>query len=285
MFKKKAKANGAARRRVLVDTSTLIDGRILAVAKTGFIGDELVISRSVLGELQLLADGGDGEKRARARFGLDVIRELQAIKGQVVTVWEDEREAHEGVDARLIDLAKRYGMMLMTNDFNLNKVASVEGMRVLNINDLAQGLRSTYLPGDKLVLELTQKGSEPNQAVGHLSDGTMVVVENAASETGKKVEVEFIRYLQTSAGKMMFAKMTARKVGSEMEGARLDAGRKDDRRQRPEKNDGERYHKPRREDTRKIFQPRQGGDANRDRRRNSRRRESSEDRLVRLANE
>lgn len=179
------------------------------MAKSGFVGDELVISRSVLGELQMLADSGNSEKRTRARFGLDVIRELQELKGVVVTILSDEREATEGVDARLMDLARRQRMLIMTNDFNMNKVATVEGIKVLNINDLAQGLRSTYLPGDKLVLELIQKGSEGGQTVGYLTDGTMVVVENSANSLGKKVEVEFIRYLQTSAGKMMFAKLAS----------------------------------------------------------------------------
>ena len=224
MFKKKMKSGGASRRRVLVDTSTLIDGRILAVAKSGFIGDELVIPRSVLGELQMLADSNNSEKRTRARFGLDVIRELQEIKGMIVTILADEREAAEGVDARLLDLARQERMLIMTNDFNLNKVATVEGVRVLNINDLSQGLRSTYLPGDKLVLELVQKGSEGGQTVGYLTDGTMVVVENSAGSLGKKVEVEFIRYLQTSAGKMMFAKLAG---GTGSAGARAEVKKVD----------------------------------------------------------
>jgi rRNA-processing protein FCF1 len=211
---------GGGRRRVFVDTSSLIDGRILAVAHTGFIGDELVVSRSVLSELQLLADGSDSDKRARARYGLDVVAELQKISGLKVTIWRDEPFVSEGVDNRLIKLAKKHGGLIMTNDFNLNKVAVVEGITVLNINDLAQSLRSAFLPGESLELELVQKGSEAGQAIGYLPDGTMVVVEDASGGIGKSVRVEFIRYLQTSAGKMMFAKV----LGSRAKRTSPDAG-------------------------------------------------------------
>jgi uncharacterized protein YacL len=194
------------KRKIFVDTSSLIDGRILSVAMTGFIGDELIITRSVIDELQLLADGADSEKRARARFGLDVISSLQKIDYLDVTVLQDDEKVPSGVDRRLIELAKKYHGRILTNDFNLNKVAVAEGLRVLNINDLSQNLRSSFLPGDKLRLELIQKGSIAGQAVGYLADGTMVVVEDAESHIGTTVEIEFVRYLQTSAGKMMFAK-------------------------------------------------------------------------------
>ncbi|MDR1032733.1 MAG: PIN domain nuclease, partial [Candidatus Nomurabacteria bacterium] len=170
----------SGQRKVFVDTSSLIDGRVLFVARTGFIGDELVVPRSVLSELQLLADGSDSEKRTRARFGLDVVADLQKVSGLKVTIMRDEPFVSEGVDNRLIALAKKHAGLIMTNDFNLNKVAVVEGIDVLNINELAQNLRSEFLPGDKLELELVQKGSADGQAVGYLSDGTMVVVEDAA---------------------------------------------------------------------------------------------------------
>lgn len=197
---------GKRKKLILVDTSVLIDGRIISVAKSGFISDTLAIPRSVVGELQYLADNADHEKRARARHGLDVIAELQQASHVDVQVLQDGTSVKEGVDERLLTLAKKYNASVCTIDYNLNKVAIVEGIKVLNINELAQSLRMAYLPGEKTLLELTQKGQDSHQAVGHLSDGTMVVVENSSSRIGTTIEVEFIRSLQTAAGKMMFAK-------------------------------------------------------------------------------
>jgi len=185
----------------------LIDGRIIAVAQSGFIGSELKIPRSVIGELQFLADNADNEKRSRARHGLDVVSELQKMPNVKVSIFQDGSRAEEGVDERLLKLAKKYHGSICTIDYNLNKVAVVEGIDVLNVNDLAMSLRMAYLPGEKMLLELTQKGQDGHQAVGHLTDGTMVVVEHANNQIGKSVEIEFIRSLQTAAGKMMFAKL------------------------------------------------------------------------------
>lgn len=199
-------SSGKRKKLILVDTSVLIDGRITSVAKSGFITDTLAIPRSVVGELQYLADNADHEKRARARHGLDVIAELQQASHVDVQVLQDSTSVKEGVDERLLNLAKKYNASVCTIDYNLNKVAIVEGIKVLNINELAQSLRMAYLPGEKTLLELTQKGQDSHQAVGHLSDGTMVVVENASSRIGTTIEVEFIRGLQTAAGKMMFAR-------------------------------------------------------------------------------
>lgn len=193
-------------RPILVDTSVLIDGRIIAVARSGFIGDTLVIPRSVIGELQFLADNADHEKRARARYGLDVVRDLQAMSEVTVEILQDGSKADEGVDERLLSLAKKYNAAVCTIDYNLNKVAVVEGITVLNVNELAQSLRMAYLPGEKMLLELVQKGQDSHQAVGYLADGTMVVVEHSNKFIGQTVEIEFIRSLQTAAGKMMFAK-------------------------------------------------------------------------------
>jgi rRNA-processing protein FCF1 len=199
---------------ILVDTSVLIDGRIIAVAKSGFISDILAIPRSVVGELQYLADNADAEKRARARHGLDVIAELQQTSRVRVQILQDGTIVKEGVDERLLTLAKKYNAAVCTIDYNLNKVAIVEGIKVLNINELAQSLRMAYLPGERALLELIQKGQDSHQAVGHLPDGTMVVVENAVSRIGTSVEVEFIRSLQTAAGKMMFARLVDQKNGT-----------------------------------------------------------------------
>lgn len=196
---------------VLIDTSILIDGRFLAVAKTGFINYSIRIPRSVIGELQLLADGGDDEKRTRARYGLDIAYSLQDLENLDVKLLQDSTTASEGVDNRLLQLAKEYNGTIMTADYNLNKVAKVEGVEVLNINELVQSVRGSYLPGEKLMIEIIGNGSEKKQGVGHLPDGTMVVVENGESLIGSTVEVEFIRTLQTAAGKMMFAKLSGKK--------------------------------------------------------------------------
>lgn len=197
-------------RPILVDTSVLIDGRIIAVAQSGFIGDTLVIPRSVIGELQFLADNADHDKRARARYGLDVVKELQAMPHLKVEILQDGSKAEEGVDERLLTLAKKHAAAVCTIDYNLNKVAVVEGITVLNVNELAQSLRMAYLPGEKMLLEMVQKGQDAHQAVGYLSDGTMVVVEHANKSIGQTIEIEFIRSLQTAAGKMMFAKPVER---------------------------------------------------------------------------
>lgn len=198
----------SARRKVFVDTSTLMDGRILSIARAGFLSDEVLIPRSVIRELQLLADGSDGEKRARARFGLDVANELERVEGADVEVFADSDD-REKVDDRLIKLAKAHRGVIFTNDFNLMKVAATEHVSSINVNELAQGLRSEYLPGDKLVVKIISAGSNPRQGVAYLPDGTMVVVDEAERFANKRqsVEIEFVRFLQTNAGKMMFAKL------------------------------------------------------------------------------
>lgn len=197
-------------RNVYIDTSVLIDGRILKIAETGFIGGTLQIPKSVLNELQLLADGGEPEKRSRARHGLDVISELQELNDVEVNILQDDIEKGLGVDEQLIRLAKAdKGSAICTLDFNLNKVATVEGVKVLNINDLALSLRLKFLAGDKFEILLTHKGQEPMQAVGSMSDGTMVVVDKAAKRVGEVVEVETLRSLQTQAGKMIFGRIVA----------------------------------------------------------------------------
>ena len=193
-------------RAILVDTSVLMDGRIVPVAQTGFIGGTLVIPRSVIGELQFLADHADTDKRARARYGLDVVTELQAMERVNVELLQDGSHAREGVDDRLLKLAKQHGAVIMTLDYNLNKVAAVEGTEVLNLNELAQSIRMEHLPGEKITLELIQKGQDAHQGVGYLPDGTMVVVEQASSQIGQTLNVEIIRNLQTAAGRMIFAK-------------------------------------------------------------------------------
>ncbi len=190
----------------LVDTSVLMDGRILGVASSGFIGDTLVIPRSVVGELQFLADNADADKRARARYGLDVVSQLQAMDGVDVELLQDGSRAREGVDNQLLKLAKENNASICTIDYNLNKVAVVEGIKVLNINELAQGLRMAHLPGEQMIIEIVQKGQDQHQGVGYLPDGTMVVVEQTSSQIGLTVIVEVVRSLKTAAGKLLFAR-------------------------------------------------------------------------------
>lgn len=195
-----------AKNAVLLDTSVLIDGRIVSIAKLGFMRGTLVVPRSVVGELQFLADAADHDKRARARFGLDVVAELQSLPNVTVEILQDGSKADEGVDERLLKLAKQYGAAICTLDYNLNKVALVEDITILNVNELAQSLRMAHLPGERIQVELVQKGQDQHQAVGYLPDGTMVVVEHAIRQIGQTVDVEIIRSLQTAAGRMMFAK-------------------------------------------------------------------------------
>ena len=204
-------------RAILVDTSVLMDGRITNIAATGFIGGTLVVPRSVIGELQLLADQADADKRARARHGLDVVSTLQGMDGVEVEILQDGSKAAEGVDERLLTLAKRHSAVICTLDFNLNKVAVVEGIKVLNINELAQSLRMQHLPGEHMMIELTQKGQDNHQGVGYLSDGTMVVVEQSNKYIGQTVQVEVVRSLQTAAGKMMFARRVERQTPKKAE--------------------------------------------------------------------
>lgn len=192
---------------MLVDTSVLMDGRVVDLAKTGFLLGKIIVPRSVLAELQLLADGADHAKRERARFGMDAMKELKDVLGSRFILLQDEQKTPEGVDNRLLDLAKQTNSAILTIDYNLNKVAQVEGVKVLNINELAKSLRMSYLPGDQLDLELTQKGQDNHQAIGHLKDGTMVVVEQAKKFIGQTKKIEIVRSLQTDAGKMMFAKI------------------------------------------------------------------------------
>lgn len=190
---------------VVLDTSGLIDGRIVQIAKAGFVPQNIVVPQFVIAELQFLADHGDSHKRERARYGLDVIRELQDIKRVDVEIARHKFDAIREVDDKLVALAKQMGAMLYTTDFNLNKVAQIEGIIVLNVNELAQALRPNLLPGERVTIKLTQVGQDKSQGVGYLGDGTMVVVEQASRLVGQQVQAICTRILQTQAGKMMFA--------------------------------------------------------------------------------
>lgn len=203
---------------VLLDTCALIDGRIIEVVKSGFVPAELLIPRFVLAELQLLADKSDHLKRERARYGLSVVQELQASNNTDVQVISDDITEETGVDEKLVKLALKRRALLLTTDYNLLKVAEIEGVRVLNINELAQNLRPVRLPGEQATLKIVQKGQERSQGVGYLDDGTLVVVDKAGTRIGKTVDVEFTRNLQTTAGRMMFASLKQSRQSSRPDG-------------------------------------------------------------------
>lgn len=195
-------------KKLILDSCGLIDGRIIELSNAGFIQNELILPEFVLKELQLLADGGDSHKRARARFGLDVIKELKKIDSATLTINRDEITGTNKTDDKLIILAKKLNADLYTTDYNLGKVAHVEGITVLNINEMALSMRPAVLPGENRKIKIIQKGSGRGQGVGYLEDGTMVVVDNAQKLIGKTIQVEIERYHQTESGKMIFAKIT-----------------------------------------------------------------------------
>lgn len=196
---------------ILLDTSVLIDGRIVAIARSGLLTAPLIIPKSVMHELQFMADKADHNKRERARFGLEVIEKLQEIEQTDLTIVDDGTTDAHGVDEQLIVLAKRYGARLCTIDYNLNKVARVQSVIVVNINELAHALRIVHLPGETVEVKLVQAGQEKKQAVGYLDDGTMTVVDDARDLVGQTVEVAITRALQTAAGSMMFARLVSKK--------------------------------------------------------------------------
>lgn len=195
-------------RKIILDTCALIDGRIVELGRSGFVPEELIIPEFIIHELQLLADGGDAHKRERARYGLDVVKELQDSRYCTVTINRDPISDKRATDDKLVALAKKTGAHLYTTDYNLNKVAEIEGVNVLNINELAQYLRPVALPGEKKKVKILERGQNRNQGVGYLEDGTMIVVENAGKLVGRVVAAEVTRMHQTVAGKMLFAQLT-----------------------------------------------------------------------------
>ncbi len=190
---------------LLLDTSVIIDGRILDVAKTGFLPGPLLVPRFVLSELQYIADSSDALRRARGRRGLQILDELQQLEKPKLKIVDLDAPDVREVDEKLIALARQYGIGIVTNDYNLNRVAALQGVQVLNLNELANAVKAIYLPGEHLRLRIIQEGKEPNQGVGYLEDGTMVVVEHGRSFIGQEVELEVTKALQTSAGRMIFA--------------------------------------------------------------------------------
>jgi uncharacterized protein YacL len=190
---------------IVVDTSAIIDGRIAEIVESGFIYGTLVIPRFVLEELQHIADSSDTLRRNRGRRGLEILAKMQKDSPTPVEIVEDEVREVTEVDAKLVALAKRYSGAILTNDFNLNRVAELQGLRVLNINSLANAVKPAVLPGEELRVKVIQDGKEAGQGVGFLDDGTMIVVEGGARFIDRELEVSVTRVLQTVAGRMIFA--------------------------------------------------------------------------------
>ncbi|MFI5240290.1 MAG: PIN/TRAM domain-containing protein [Candidatus Saccharimonadia bacterium] len=189
----------------VVDTSVIIDGRIADIAIAGFIPSVLIVPRFVLAELQNIADSDDAMRRSRGRRGLEVLSQLRTNSDLIVEISDEDLPHITEVDAKLVGLAKKRHIQILTTDYNLNRVAQIEGVRVLNVNELSNAIRPVVLPGEEMLVKVVQPGKEKNQGVGYLNDGTMIVVENGDKLIGKEVATEVTRVFQTVAGKMIFA--------------------------------------------------------------------------------
>lgn len=190
----------------LLDTSVIIDGRVMDIVAAGFLDGMLVVPNFVLEELQKLSDSADNLKRAKGRRGLDLVQDLQISYKERVLVVDNDYDDLDGVDAKLVRLAKQANADIITNDYNLNKVAGIQGVKVLNINELANAIKPVVVAGEEMTVYLVKEGKEQNQAIAYLDDGTMIVVENGRQAIGRSAVVTVTSVLQTSAGRMIFAK-------------------------------------------------------------------------------
>lgn len=203
------RAEGANAATILMDTSVIIDGRIVDIARTGFVPGALLIPRFVLNELQHIADSGDKLRRQRGRRGLEVVATLQKDAKLGVRISDVDVEGTRNVDDKLVILARQMHVPVLTNDFNLNRVAELQGVTILNINELANAVKAVFLPGEELTVKVIQAGREPRQGVGYLDDGTMVVIQDGSDYLGNTVQASVTKVLQTAAGRMVFAKPEA----------------------------------------------------------------------------
>lgn len=194
-------------RTILLDTSVIIDGRVADIARTGFLPGTLLIPRFVLNELQYIADSSDGLRRQRGRRGMEVLADLQKQPDVMVRVSDIDVDGVREVDSKLIILARQMRCPILTNDYNLNRVAELQGVTILNINELANAVKSVVLPGEILRVNIIQEGKEHDQGVGYMDDGTMIVIENGREYIGEYVDVSVTKILQTAAGRMIFARV------------------------------------------------------------------------------
>lgn len=190
---------------LILDTSAIIDGRILDIAKTNFLAGTILIPSFILAELQQVADSGDFLKRSRGRRGFEIMEELKKVKGVRVEVW-DKEPAGKTVDDKLLKLSKSLHGKIVTTDYNLNRVATIANVTVLNVNDLANSVKTIAIPGESIKVKVVHLGKDPKQGVGYLPDGTMIVVEDGAQLVGSEVKTEVSRVIQVAAGRMIFAK-------------------------------------------------------------------------------
>jgi uncharacterized protein YacL len=197
---------GQGSRTILLDTSVIIDGRVADIAKTGFLPGTLFITRFVLNELQYIADSADSLRRQRGRRGMEVLAELQKVSAVSVRISDIDVEGVREVDDKLVILARQLKCPILTNDYNLNRVAELQGVVILNINELANAVKSVVLPGETMGIAIIQEGKESNQGVGYMDDGTMVVVEGGNKYIGQTKAVNVTKVLQTAAGRMIFAR-------------------------------------------------------------------------------
>ncbi len=193
----------------ILDTSVVIDGRIADICDTGFLEGNLMVPRFVLDELQYIADSSDSLKRARGRRGLDILNRMQRSSGINIDVVDHDFPKIKGVDAKLVALAKKTNGKIITNDFNLNKVAELQGIKILNVNELANAMKPVVLPGELMTVKIIKEGKEPGQGVAYLDDGTMIIVDNAQKHQGMNVEALVTSVLQTAAGRMIFSELKA----------------------------------------------------------------------------
>jgi uncharacterized protein YacL len=193
-------------KRKILDTSVIIDGRVADIFETGFIEGPMLIPQFVLKELQAIADSPDSVKRNRGRRGLSILRKMQKKTDLSVEIWEQDFPGIKEVDSKLMELAKVLNAKIITNDYNLNKVAQIRGVEILNINELANALKPVVLPGEQMSVKILREGKEHSQGVAYLDDGTMIVVDDARTHIDETVKVEVTSVLQTTAGKMIFAK-------------------------------------------------------------------------------
>jgi uncharacterized protein YacL len=196
---------GKNERKILVDTSAIIDGRIGDIVATGFIPGALIVPRFVLAELQNIADSEDALRRGRGRRGLEILNEMRINESLQLEIIEEDPKDIKEVDHKLVFLAKKFKSNILTTDYNLNRVATIEGVKILNINELANSIRAVVLPGEIMKVSVVQAGKEKDQGVGYLPDGTMIVVDGGDKLIGKNVDCEVTRIFQTVAGKMIFA--------------------------------------------------------------------------------
>ncbi|HEY57489.1 MAG TPA: TRAM domain-containing protein [Anaerolineae bacterium] len=199
-------AGEGGQRMILLDTSVIIDGRVADIARTGFLSGVLVIPRFVLQELQHIADSPDPLRRQRGRRGMDILNELMQDPNIPVRITDMDVRDVRDVDDKLLILARQLKAAVLTNDYNLNRIAELQGVQVLNINELANAVKAVYLPGESLTVEVIQPGKEPDQGVAYLEDGTMIVVEQGEPYIGQEIEVVVTKALQTAAGRMLFAR-------------------------------------------------------------------------------